>query len=1156
MSDPSATNPNPQRRLEEAMADYLMAADAGRSPEPAAFLARYPDLGTELAEFLADQAGWARLVEPLRAGPSASLATSSTATLPADEASQGASTLADNATAPATLASTSDDATSAGGNGPGVTIPAADSGEPSTDRPSGTTIRYFGDYEIREVLGRGGMGVVYQARQVSLNRPVALKMLRAGVLAGDDELRRFQNEAEAVALLDHPAIVPIYEIGEDDGQKYFSMKLFRGGSLAERLETYRDDPKAAASLLVEVAEAVFHAHTRGILHRDLKPANILIDAEGHGQITDFGLAKRVEADAEMTASGAILGTPAYMAPEQATGRRGAITTATDVYGLGSVLYALLTGKAPFAGDSVIDILTMVKEQPPVPPRKLNARVPRDLEVICLKCLEKDPRRRYLTAQAVAEDLRASLENRPILARPAGLLERSVKWARRRPAIAALSALVVLVSLLGIGGILAQWRESVLARQAAVEKARAEAEARAEATHLAANLQRQTYSLALSLAQREWEGANIAQVQRLLDLCAPRLRRWEWDRLRHLCHLDERTIPAPGNHAFNDYLSWSPDGTRLVGKSDFPERPDGGRGSVYNENAQILDMVHEDRRAILVPMVDKAAWGPLGQPLFVYKLGGTDHVTDESLESVDIGTGAATRLWSLPVENLSVLDVAWSPDGRRVAVSRSIETGSNLRVWDARSGQGERVLTGHKEQVPAVAWSPDSKRLASASEDGTIRVWDPDTGTSELTLTGHTSTVCAVAWSLDGNRLASGSEDQTARTWDARTGRMVALLSGHGGTVNDLAWRPDGSSVATAGDDRVVRLWDPGTGKPMAILRGHADRVFRLAWKPDGSRLASSSDDQTIKVWDPSRSGETLDLDDHPAEVHVVTWSPDNRLVATGGDDPIVRIWDAHTGRLILKFEGHADSVYALAFSPDGKRLATASIDGTARIWNVATGARVSTFAKHEQQVYAAAWSPDSHLVATGGSDRILRIWDPVTGTERLSVQATADPDRGNINGVAWSPDGLRIALALSRPDNMVLVLDPSTGRTLRKLAGHNHAVNTVAWSHDSRFLASSSYDKTCQVWNAAAGTLRATLVGHGGFVYSAVWNHDGTRLATAGADGVIKIWDPSDGTEVLTLAGHSGDIWSVAWSPDGASLASAGADRRVRIWTSRATTAR
>ncbi len=312
----------------------------------------------------------------------------------------------------------------------------------------GAIVRYFGDYEIKAELGRGGMGVVYEARQVSLNRPVAVKMVKAGLLAGDDELRRFQNEAEAVALLDHPGIVPVYEVGEQAGQHYFSMKLVPGGSLVPLLDRFKQDPKAAARLLAETAEAVAHAHMRGILHRDLKPANILVDAEGHPQVTDFGLAKRVEAEAELTVSGAILGTPAYMAPEQATGRRGSITTATDVYGLGSVLYALLTGKAPFGGNSVVETLDAVRNIAPEPPTKVNASAPRDLETICLKCLEKDPRRRYATAQAVADDLHAWLGSRPISARRVGASERAWLWCKRKPAVAALAAAVVLASVGG------------------------------------------------------------------------------------------------------------------------------------------------------------------------------------------------------------------------------------------------------------------------------------------------------------------------------------------------------------------------------------------------------------------------------------------------------------------------------------------------------------------------------------------------------------------------------------------------------------------------------------------------------------------------------------------------------------------------------------
>jgi tRNA A-37 threonylcarbamoyl transferase component Bud32 len=315
------------------------------------------------------------------------------------------------------------------------------------DLERGAMVRYFGDYEVQKELGRGGMGVVYKARQVSLNRPVALKMIKAGVLADDAELRRFQNEAEAVALLDHPGVVPVYEVGEHNGQKYFSMKLVEGGNLADQIDAFKDNPRAAATLLAAVAEAVYHAHMRGILHRDLKPANILIDSEGHPHVTDFGLAKWVEGDVEMTQSGAILGTPAYMSPEQAYGRRGTITTATDVYGLGAILYALLSGRAPFGGDSVLDTIDAVRTKAPEPPTKLNVKIPRDLETICLKCLEKDPRRRYASAQALVDDLHAWLDLRPIAARRVGLAERAWLWCKRRPAIAALAALV----FLAVGG---------------------------------------------------------------------------------------------------------------------------------------------------------------------------------------------------------------------------------------------------------------------------------------------------------------------------------------------------------------------------------------------------------------------------------------------------------------------------------------------------------------------------------------------------------------------------------------------------------------------------------------------------------------------------------------------------------------------------------
>jgi tetratricopeptide (TPR) repeat protein len=403
---------DPERRLCEVLAAYFEAARAGQAPEREAWLAQYPDLADQLVAFLDEQDRLLRMTEPLR-------------------------TIVEETGCPDT------DAGWPSANGHGTAL--LDARAP---------VRIFGDYELLGEIARGGMGVVYRARQRSLNRPVALKMLPGGSLADQDDVRRFRLEAEAVAQLDHPNIVPIHEVGEHDGISYFAMKLIGGGSLARRPPGPVTDTRAAARLLAAVARAVHHAHQRGVLHRDLKPSNILIDAEGQPHITDFGLAKRVGGDSELTQSGAILGTPSYMAPEQASGQGKAVTTATDVYGLGAVLYALLTGKPPFRGDSVLETLERVQHEPPEPPSGVGRRIDRDLETICLKCLEKEPGRRYESALTVAEDLERWLRGESIAARPVGRVSRAWRWCRRNRGIASLLALVALLASAGIIGLAA------------------------------------------------------------------------------------------------------------------------------------------------------------------------------------------------------------------------------------------------------------------------------------------------------------------------------------------------------------------------------------------------------------------------------------------------------------------------------------------------------------------------------------------------------------------------------------------------------------------------------------------------------------------------------------------------------------------------------
>lgn len=847
-------------------------------------------------------------------------------------------------------------------------------------------IRYFGDYELIEEIARGGMGVVYAARQVSLNRVVALKMILSGALASEADVQRFRAEAEAAANLRHPNIVAIYEIGEHEGRHYFSMEFIEGKNLSELTHGLPLPPQRAAGYVQTIAEAVHYAHAEGTLHRDLKPSNVLIDERDQPHVTDFGLAKRLDGGSELTVSGQVLGTPSFMPPEQVTGRREAMGPASDVYSLGAILYQLLTGRPPFAAGTMEETLRQVMELEPAPPRLLNASTPRDLETICLKCLAKEPHRRYPTARELADDLERFLRGEPIHARPTSAAEKGWRWCHRHPAVATLTITVAVLLL-----VVAFTSTSAALRIGSARNAERGQRSLAEDRLDLIELQRAETWFAADQTTRALAGlARLLHAHPTNRLAAARL----------MFALAQQDIPVPlgqplPHAAAVDAAEFSADGRRVVTLSSNVARVwDANTGEPltpplrHETNLLSARFSLDGERLMILTTHSVQVWAVNGaRSLATVPSGGTVHNARFSRDGrhmvvVDgkFNEGAA-RLWNLDngqplTERLRqqtwVLDADFSPDGQRLVTAAY---DYSALVWDLRTGQPLTNRIMHQSFVRSAQFSPDGESVVTACDDGTTRVWDASSGVPLTQPMQHLGPVRFAAFSPDGQHLASLEEGVNVWLWNVWNDLPLAGVLRHSARVRSMEFSPEGLRLLTVADDNTVRMWDARRGELLGKVLRFEERVLAAQFAQGAVRVVVASRPNEARILEtrPGRPpGEPLRLIVPAQRAH---FSRDGRALIATGTNGVAQQWDFSSGRRWFD----ASATNASASAPDSLPFSIVIADKSVRLFDTRTGQPMSGASVHETPVTHAEFSPDATRLLTvcrlDNTQSVVRVWE-------------------------------------------------------------------------------------------------------------------------------------------------------------------------------------
>ncbi|MFO1004058.1 MAG: protein kinase [Planctomycetaceae bacterium] len=1031
-------------------------------------------------------------------------------------------------------------------------------------------LRQFGDYELIAEVARGGMGIVYRARQRSLNRIVAVKVILAGQLAAPESVRRFQLEAEAAARLDHPGIVPIYEIGVVETQHFYSMKLVDGVSLAECRGDFSIDSTATpaamrrqefriSGLLANVAGALEYAHQHGVLHRDLKPSNILIDRESLPHLTDFGLAKLTGGnDSSLTLTQAVLGTPGYMAPEQAAGRTD-VTTRSDIYAIGAILYELLTGGPPFVGTNAVETMWMAVHDEPVPPRKLNPAVNRDLETIALRCLEKDPQNRYSTAAEVADEFQRFLRREPIRARPVSSLEQFTRWCQRNRRTAMLAG--SLLGLLVIGSVMVSW-QWLRAEQANIKL-----------TENVADLNWTTISNMIDNGQSSRALAIVASLVRE----DPR----DWKAAMFGISLaEQRRFPVPAAPAIRHpggaeltVARLSPDGTRIATASfdgtariwnAISSEQIGGplqhQGTVnwieFSADGQLLATASDDRTARIcrvqegmpvLHVIEEDA--EISRVFFAPDNGRILTLTESKASLYDF---QGQQKWVSSSDNGRVISAKFIQNGQYVFVARQGKDASEIQIHDTETGQLTSAFPMNRMQHADI--SEDGARIVTVSGPSAY-VWNARNGTllREIVTKEHAS-LEEVKVNAKGSQVAVLSSDQWIRIWDTEFGIPVTPELEHEYLINGFSFINDGQdddqSMLSWSDDSTARLWriqdghsrDTG-GEAMNLepMR-HSHRViYAEVGKLDQhdmclatmSHLKSRTKETrtgSVQLWKLPRAGTRVarKIDMDPGGIDSAVLSADGKMLAIAKTDRTISIQETATARHQcgpISIEG---GVWGMAFSPDGTLLMTAGTQGHVSRWSVASGKVIGQPVKLETTFQPAEMSSDGRCFITGSTDGFVRCWSTETG------QILWESKHGSeINAVAISNDGRSVASA--GEDRVVRIWHRDTGDLQSELKGHTNEVMRVLFSPDDRWVGTASLDSTARIWDFASCEERHRLP-HQGEVTDVSFSPDGRLVATGSRDRTAMIWTVEDGRPCVNSMLHSQAVRDVRFSPDGARL--------------------